>query len=340
MLNVTELKVDGFERVVRGVDETTGLDAVIAIHNTNLGPALGGCRAYDYESFDAQLADNLNLARGMTYKSALAGLKLGGGKSTIFGAVNEEKLKSFAELLNFVNKDTVQYFAAGDVGTTTADLAFLKTMTSFVNGDTGTDSGVATAYGVFNAMKGALKYSGESVADQVVSVNGFGKVGKRLTNFLVEAGARVIVSDIVRPDFELQPGRLGYGIAGLSHQDGTVFSPCAVGGAITPYVVETMPDAQIICGGANNQIADPSVYDLIAKKDILYVPDFVANAGGVIIVNTIGEVMEDLEYDDPRVKSRLEDISNVVYNILDRADRENKPTEVVANIMAEEIFNA
>ena len=344
MLEIKDIKQDKHERVVRGIDQATGLDALIIVNNTNLGPATGGCRAMHYSSHEDQLYDNSNLAEGMTYKNALAGLNFGGGKATINTAaedLTEDKLKSFADLLNEVNKDGLVYTTAGDIGTTSEHLYTLREHTQFVINPAGTDSGESTAFGVLMAMHGALQSIGQVFSDQIVAVSGYGKVGKRLTKFLRDEGAQVIVSDVVTPDIEYVPHSLGMGQVSTAHADGTVWSPCAVGNIVTPERVHMMHDNTIICGGANNQLYNNDIVNAaMAQKGITYVPDYLANSGGVIIVAARQEHNDyTLEYDSEPVMEKLRGIRQTTWDIMLESFRTGTPTEVLANAMAEERFN-
>jgi leucine dehydrogenase len=186
MLKITEILVEGYHKVVRGVNQETGLDAVIAVHNIKLGIALGGCRIMQYDSYEAQLQDALNLSKGMTYKSSTAGLNLGGGKTAInwTGLVTEELAASFGEFINEFNKHEEIYVTAGDVGTGIRECEMIAKYTPHIQGVQGTlDSGWATAYGVFMAMHGAMKYKGMQWRNTHVAVSGLGKVGARLLSF-------------------------------------------------------------------------------------------------------------------------------------------------------------
>ena len=191
-----EIDVEGYERVVEAIDES-GFRAIVGIHNTNRGVALGGCRVMTYESRDAQLQDALNLSKGMTYKAALAGLALGGGKATINAPVaDKDTLQKFAEVMEYINIDGAQYITAGDVGTGPKEVQLLSSLTPFVNGQhLGEDSGYATAYGVYMAMLGALEFHNRTIRKQFVCVEGLGKVGARLVKFIHNEADSVFTYD-------------------------------------------------------------------------------------------------------------------------------------------------
>lgn len=347
MLKITELDVHGYHRVVRGVNEEVGLDVIIAIHNTNLGPGLGGCRMMKYDSYEDHLADALNLSKGMTYKNAIAGLALGGGKTSINltptgGEKTEEMIASFCEVLNYVNKDGLIYITAGDVGTGKRELDLIAAGSKFVQGQEGTDSGVATGFGVFNAILGALRVINKDVSVSKVAINGLGKVGSRLARFLVDAGAEVVLADFHHDLAVKLAEELGDKASVRPYDEihstvCDVYAPCAVGGAINKDTVDTLY-CDIVCGGANNQLATADMGAQLASRGILYVPDYVANAGGVIIIEKRGTDYVDLEYDHPEIKSKLENIADTSYNILMESLSTKTEPALVANKMAEDIF--
>ena len=346
MVKITDIKVDGYYRVVKVTCDRSDLRAVIAVHNVNLGPALGGCRVLDYDSFEAQLDDALRLSKGMTYKSAFAGNKLGGGKATIQAPLTEDKLLSFGRAMEELNKSETIYYTAADVGTSAKELEIVARETEFVNYK-GQDCSIATAYGVMKAMEGALSFKNETLKGQNVSVLGYGKVGRRLSRMLNEKDASVIVSDIVDPfptspygiKEGLIPNKLGYIDNRQAHYRGTVFAPCALGKVLTERVIEEMPRGHIICGAANNQLESPEVEYKLLEKDIIYVPDYVANAGGVIITAEQNGKLVDLDYREPVVKERLDKIADNVKDIFLRCVAEQSYPTAMANKMAEEIFN-
>ena len=317
MLEIIEIPVDGYYRVARGINEQTGLDAIIAVHDITLGKALGGCRIMQYDSHEAQLQDALNLSKGMTYKSSAAGLNLGGGKTAInwTGPVTEELAASFGEFINEFNKHEEIYVTAGDVGTGLRECEMIAKYTPHIQGVQGNlDSGWATAYGVFMAMHGAMKYKGMQWNNTHVAVSGLGKVGARLVKFLVGAGCRVTVADIneeVAMSVCKEHGCDMVPYDKIHYVDCDVYAPCAVGGAINADTVNDLK-CKIVCGGANNQLATPDMIDVLQNKRIFYVPDYVANAGGVIIVTAIGDQLVDLEYHNPQVISKLNAISDTV----------------------------
>ena len=347
MVQIINHHFEGYHRVAVATCDKSDLRAVIAVHNINLGPALGGCRVLEYNSLDDQMADAMKLAKGMTYKSALAGNKLGGGKATIQGPLTDEKLKAFGEAMNAINIEYPMYYTAADVGTNNDVLAKVAKVSDFVNYK-GQDCSIATAHGVYYAMQGALEYLGRDMNTEVVSLLGYGKVGKRLAKICIDNGAHVIVSDVVDPFknrssygacHDLIPGKLGYTDYRTAHWKGTTFAPCALGGIINERSIGDIPGSQLICGAANNQLASPIMEAKMLAKDITYVPDYLANAGGVIITAEQNGEFVDLDWSDDKVLPRLKAIAETTKTVLRRAEEENLTTVAVANKMAEEIFN-
>ena len=252
-----EIEVEGYERVVEATDDT-GFRAIVGIHNTNRGVALGGRRVMPYESRDAQLQDALNLSKGMTYKAALAGLALGGGKATINAPVaDKDVLQKFAEVMEYINLEGTQYITAGDVGTGPKEVQLLSTLTPYVNGQhLGEDSGYATAYGVYMAMLGALEFHNRTIRKQFVCVEGLGKVGARLVKFLHNEADSVFTYD---PNEEVGDDIFHrFGAVPLRSRDAlirysTVYSPNALGGGLDTETMKVLMPGDIVCGGANNQ---------------------------------------------------------------------------------------
>lgn len=287
-----ELATAAHEQVVFCHDRASGLRAIIAIHDTTLGPALGGTRIHPYASEAEALTDVLRLSQGMTAKSAAAGMELGGGKAVIIGDPRTIKTR---ELLlaygRFVDSLGGRYVTAADVGSTADDLDVVSESTRWVvgknAGGTG-DSGYSTAYGVFCALRAAARhrFGQGGLAGATVGVEGVGKVGARLVGLLAAAGVeRILVSD---PDTEATARLAGnYAavevVASVIDADVDVYAPCALGATLTPGSVTALR-ARVVCGAANNQLLTHDVADLMHARDVLWVPDYVANAGGVVQV--------------------------------------------------------
>ncbi|MFY0409186.1 Glu/Leu/Phe/Val family dehydrogenase [Solicola sp. PLA-1-18] len=333
----------GHEQVVFASDRETGLRAIVAIHSTALGPALGGTRFYPYASEQDAVRDVLNLAQGMTYKNALAGLDHGGGKAVIIGDPRRDKSEALLRAYGrFVQALGGRYYTACDVGTYSADMDVVARECDHVTGRTTAhggagDSSVLTAFGVFQGLRAAARHTwGEdSLAGRTVGVAGVGKVGRHLVRHLVEDGASVVVTDVdaaaVASLQELHPGVTSVpDTATLVRGALDVYAPCALGGALDDEVVDVL-QARIVCGAANNQLAHAGVEKTLAERGVVYAPDYCVNAGGVI------QVADELEgFSFERAKQRAERIYDTTLDVLGRAAAEEVPPSVAADRMAEQ----
>ncbi len=335
------------EQVVFVSDDKSGLKAIIAVHNSNLGPALGGCRMWPYATEEEAVRDVLRLSRGMTYKSAMANLKLGGGKSVIIGNPRTHKtpelLAAFARALEQLNG---RYIAAEDSGTSVADMKYMTQFTRHVAGihdkpsDAGTRSGdpsPATAYGTFIGIKAAVKerLGRDSLEGLRVAVQGVGNVGFDLARQLKEAGAQLWVTDIHREAL-VQAGReLGATVVApdeIFGLDVDVFAPCALGAILNDSTIPQLK-AKIVAGAANNQLAEARHGLELMKRGILYAPDYVINAGGIIDV-----YHERIGFDRSALLKHIEGIHDNLMEVFERARKEERPTGEVADAIAEERF--
>jgi valine dehydrogenase (NAD+) len=283
------------EQVVFCSDPTSGLKAIIAIHSTALGPGLGGTRFYPYASTADAVRDVLNLSRGMTYKNALAGLDLGGGKAVIIGDPGRDKTEALLRAYGrFVQSLNGRYLTACDVGTYSADMDVVATECRYVTGRTvahggAGDSSVLTAYGTFQGMRASAEavWGAPTLSGRTVGIAGVGKVGHHLVKHLVDDGATVVVTDVDPAAVDAMITR--YGATAVADTDALVraeidvYAPCAMGGALTDEVVDVLT-AAVVCGAANNQLDHPGVEKALADRGILYAPDFCVNSGGVIQV--------------------------------------------------------
>lgn len=289
-----ELSARSHEQVVFCNDDESGLKAIIAIHSTALGPALGGCRMYPYADEFEALEDVLRLSWGMTYKAAAAGVNLGGGKSVIIGDPTIDKSEElFAAFARFVDTLGGRYVTAGDVGTNTDDLDVIGKYTAHVTGRSTAaggsgDSARLTALGVFNAMRAGAEsvWGTASLAGRTVGVEGVGKVGGELIALLLADGAEVCATDV--NEAALQHISIDHPsvrlLSSVASAPVDIYAPCALGATLTPESAETV-EAKLICGAANNQLAHPGVEQLLRRREITWVPDFVANAGGLMQVS-------------------------------------------------------
>lgn len=332
------------EQVVFCHDEKTGLKAIIAIHNTNLGPALGGCRFWDYLSEEDALKDVLRLSRGMTYKAAMANLSLGGGKAVIIGDAKTEKtpekLKAFG---TFIERLNGKYITAEDVGTSPQDMEFIRASTKHVVGLSNVEGGsgdpsIFTAYGVYLGIKASAKHKLglDSLKDLKIAVQGLGHVGMNLVDHLVKDGAHLIVTDINPETVKVVSSR--YNTKTTSPEEilkveCDILAPCALGGVINDQTIDDLK-CSIVAGAANNQLAMPHHGQTLHDRGILYAPDYVINAGGLINVTYEGP-----EY-DPNVAAQCVGlITTTMEEIFELAKSQNIPTNVASDQIAEQRFN-
>jgi valine dehydrogenase (NAD+) len=335
------------EQVTFCHDDETGLRAVIALHSTALGPGLGGTRFYPYASTSDAVADVLDLSRGMTYKNALAGLDHGGGKAVIIGDPARDKTPALLRAYGrFVQSLGGRYVTACDVGTYVADMDVAAQTCDFVTGRSESaggagDSSVLTALGVFQGMRAAAghRWGEPSLRGRRVGVCGVGKVGRLLVGLLLADGAAVVVTDVspaaVQRVLEEHPEVVSVPTsAELVSGPLDVYSPCALGGALTPEVVTGLR-AGVVCGAANNQLASPEVAELLSARSITYAPDFVVNSGGVI------QVADELRgFSMERARQRTLGIFDTTSALLTTADERGLTTSVTAEQLAEERIRA
>ncbi|MDQ3897984.1 MAG: valine dehydrogenase [Actinomycetota bacterium] len=334
---------DDYEQVVFCHDRGTGLRAIVAIHSTRLGPALGGTRFYPYASEAEGLEDVLRLARGMTYKAAAAGLDLGGGKAVIFGDPARDKHEALIRAYGrYVDALGGRYLTAEDVGTTQDDMDLVRRETRFVTGVSrelggSGDPSLATAYGVLWAMKAVARrlWGDTSLVGRHVAVAGVGKVGRALVAHLVEERARVTVADVTPAAVERAVGEAGaeaVGVEKIHAVECDIYSPCALGGALR---AETIPELRCaaVVGSANNQLADGvASARLLAETGVLYAPDFVANAGGLI---NIAEELAPGGYRPDRARTAVQRIFDTVTSVLQAAEVDGVTTAEAADRRAE-----
>jgi valine dehydrogenase (NAD+) len=332
----------GHEQVVFCQDAPTGLRAIVAIHSTTLGPALGGTRFYPYQSEARALADALNLSRAMTYKSALAGLDLGGGKAVIIGDPATLKTEALLRAYGrFVESLGGRYITACDVGTYCADMDMIARECRYVTGRTAPyggagDSSVLTALGVFQGMRAAADHAwgSPSLEGRLVGVEGVGKVGARLVDHLIEAGAGVAVCDIDPRAVERVRARHPAVRPAEDHRalvarELDVLAPCAMGGTLDEDTVGVLT-ASVVCGAANNQLAHPGIEKLLEEHGVLYAPDYVINSGGVI------QVADEIQgFNMDRARARAAKIYDTMKRILALAADEGVPPAVAADTLAE-----
>lgn len=330
----------GHEQVVFCQDTASDLRAIIAIYSTALGPGLGGTRFYPYASEDDALADVLNLSKAMAYKAACAGLDLGGAKAVIIGdparAKTEPLLRAYGR---FVQSLHGRYYTACDVGTYVADMDIVARECRYVtgrspeNGGAG-DSSVLTALGVFRGMQAAAqrKWGPPSLAGRRVGIAGVGKVGFHLINHLIDDGASVAISDVSTAAIARAQAAFAVDVLDIDALPSApidVYAPCALGGALDDETVPAL-QAQVVCGGANNQLAHPGIDKQLVDRGILYAPDYVVNSGGLIAVAD-----EVHGYSEPRARQRTMQIFDTTTKVFALSDDEGMPPGVAADRLAE-----
>jgi valine dehydrogenase (NAD+) len=331
----------GHEQVVFCHDPASGLKAIIAIYSTALGPALGGTRFYPYASEDDALHDVLNLSRAMAYKAACAGLDLGGGKAVIIGDPardkNEALLRAYGRFVQSLNG---RYFTACDVGTYVQDMDVVARECAFVTGRSpehggAGDSAVLTAYGVFQGMRAAAEqvWGAPTLEGRRVGVAGVGKVGHHLVEHLLADGASVVVADVseeaVARVTSLHSEVAVAPVEALVSEEMDVYSPCALGGALDDDTVAVLR-AKVVCGAANNQLDHPGIEKVLADNGVLYAPDYVVNAGGLI------QVADEIEgFNFERAKAHAAKIYATTKQVFAIAADEGVPPAVAADRFAE-----
>lgn len=332
----------GHEQVTFCHDPHSGLNAIIAIHDTTLGPALGGTRLWNYNTHEEAIIDALRLSRGMTYKAAISGLNLGGGKAVIIGDAATIKSEAlWRRYGKFVNSLNGKYITAEDVNTSARDMEYISVETDFVTGvpeymGGSGDPSPFTAFGVFMGMKAAAKkmWGSDNLSGKKVLVQGVGHVGQYLTGHLIEEGAKVYITDINQAKIKQTVEKFhsvevvdGDKIFDLNID---IYAPCALGATVNTESINKMK-CPIIAGAANNQLADENVHGpMLIEKGILYVPDFLINAGGLI------NVCAELEgYNRERVNGNVEKIYGRTLEIFELSEKEKIHTQQAAMRIAE-----
>lgn len=327
------------EQILFCNDNATGLKAIIAVHNTILGPALGGTRMWNYNNELEALNDVLRLSRGMTYKNSISGLNLGGGKAVIIGDARKNKSEAlFRRFGKFVESLAGKYITAEDVGISPQDMVWVNMETNNVVGLPGKsgDPSPVTAYGVYMGMKAAAKvqFGSDSLAGKKVSVQGVGHVGEYLVEYLAKEGAVISITDIHEETLKRVSSKYNAKIVGLDEMydiDADIYAPCALGATINDDTLSRLK-CSIIAGAANNQLAKESIHgEAVKSQGIIYVPDYMLNAGGVI--NCYAEVKG---LTSEWAMNKAQEIYDTTLNILKRSNSENVPTYKIANQMAEE----
>jgi leucine dehydrogenase len=342
-MKITPIPVDGYERVAKAEDPESGLVAFIGVHDTRLGPALGGLRMWAYESEQAALTDVLRLSRGMTFKSAVARTGLGGGKSVIIGDAHRMKTPRLFEAMGrFVETFGGRYITAEDVGVGIEDLRHVSKHTRWVTGLAREDGGSGnpspyTALGCFEGIKVAARelWGSEDLGGKIVALQGPGSVGLPLGRSLKELGARIVVSDVSRDNVERAVKELGAETVdtdAIYEVPCDIFAPCALGGILND---ETIPRLRcsIVAGAANNQLLDEKRHaQMLKQRGILYAPDYVINAGGIINVSL---ELHQGGYDEARAVAKIKNIADALRTIFTAARTRDLTTHEAAQELAE-----
>ena len=337
---MTVFNLDAFdehEQVVFCNDSKSGLKSIICIHSTALGPAVGGCRMWEYASDESALIDALRLSRGMTYKNAMAGLPFGGGKAVILG--NSKTMKSealFKAYGRFLNNLNGRYVTAEDVGISTSDMDIVHTETDYVVGLEGKsgDPSPVTAYGVYKGIKATLqhKYGHENLNGLTVSVQGVGHVGYYLCRHLHEEGAKLVVSDIHQDSIDRVVSEFGataVDIDDFYDQEVDIYAPCALGATINDQTIDRLK-CSIVAGAANNQLAEDRHGTELMKRGILYAPDYVTNAGGIINISF------EENYNLQTALKKVDEIYDTLMEVFAASAREGNTTNHIADQLARE----
>lgn len=328
-----------YEQIIYCQDKNSGLKAIIAIHDTTLGPALGGTRMWNYNSEEEALQDVLRLAKGMTYKNAAAGLNLGGGKAVIIGDPRKDKSETlFRAFGRYIESLNGRYITAEDVGTTEGDMDQIQVETEFVAGTSSGgigDPSPITALGIYKGMKAAAMaaYGDSSLKEKTIAIQGVGHVAYELCKFLHKEEANLIVTDINEAAVDRAVKAFGAKAVApndIYDVDCDIYSPCALGGTINDETIDRLK-AKVIAGSANNQLLEDRHGDIIHDKGIIYAPDYVINSGGVI------NVADELHgYNRDRVLKKVESIYTILTKVFEISKENNIPTYVAADKMAEE----
>ncbi len=339
---------DQHEQISFFTCQQTGLKAIIAVHNTSLGPALGGCRMWAYENDEAAIKDVLRLSKGMTYKAAITGLPLGGGKSVIIGDRKTKTSEMMRAMGRAVEAMGGRYIVAEDVGTTTEDMNAINSQTKHVVGIAGGahgsgDPSPTTALGVFTGLKSAVRYrmGKNDLKGLKVAVQGLGNVGYSLCRQLHEAGAQLFVTDMATDKVDMASrefGAMPVALNSIYDVEADVFAPCALGGILNDDTIARLK-VQVVAGAANNQLAEARHGDMLRKKQMLYAPDYLINAGGLISVyyehlaRSTGK-----PHDRAAVLEQVAKIDATAEAIFKRSDAEDISTGLAADRVAESRF--
>lgn len=341
MKKIREIAIPGYKKVIEAIDPDVGLDCFIAIHNTDLGPAMGGTRIYPYGSREEALEDALRLSKAMTYKSALSENGLGGGKSVLIGDPKKMKsealLKSFAEVVDSLKGD---YIAAEDVGTNTDDMVVMHTKTPYIGAlpdeKSSGDPSRFTAWGVYRGMRAVARklWNNDCLRKKIIAIQGLGSVGSKLANILFWEGAHLIVCD-KDPELAHHHAVL-YGAQVIEPHEFAeiscdILAPCAMGGILNDQTIPHLR-CKAVAGAANNQLSNQDNGRELMRRGILYAPDYAINAGGIINAS----VEFDPQGYDPKIgRDRVNHIYDTLLMIFNLSEKHHRPTSQIADELAE-----
>ena len=342
-MEARELPVEGWRKIVHFTDDASGLEAIVSVHDATLGPGCGGCRIFPYASFEAGLEDVKNLSRGMTYKNALGGIPFGGGKAVIFADPRKDKtpemLRAFGRAVDSLEG---LYYTAEDSGVTEEDLATIRSQTPYAAGlaldGVGGNPSPFTARGVWRGMQAAARHrlGADTLKDVRVSILGVGAVGMELARLVHEEGGKLVVADV--NDAAVREAGERFGAEAVAPEDAVaadvdVFAPCALGGSINADTIGRLR-AKVIAGAANNQLKTPDLDEALRARGVLYAPDYVINAAGVISVGL--EILGTWSQEE--MTRRIDKIGDTLTQIFARADAESRPTGAISDALALEII--
>ena len=347
-MEVTEMNIlermndEGHEQVAMFSDPGSGLKAIIAIHDTTLGPSCGGTRMWPYESEAEAMTDALRLSRGMTYKSAAAGLHFGGGKGVIIGDPHRDKTEALMRAYGrFVDTLGGRYLTTTDVGTTGRDLEYMRQETTHVTGlpislGGSGDTSKMTGLGLYMGMKACAEeiWGNGGLRGKTVAVQGFGKVASHLCEHLMEEDTRIVVTDVFDDALDRARDR-GLEVTtpdSILTTDCDIFAPCALGGVLNPQTIPQLK-CRVVAGGANNQLLSDDDGEDLHRRGILYAPDYIVNAGGVI---NIEAEMGDAGYSADRAREKTERIHEIMGSVIRTSQAEEISTATAAARLAEE----
>lgn len=341
MLTIEEVIVPGYEKVIEGRDPDRGLHCFVAVHSTAMGPSLGGTRMHIYPSASDALQDALRLAKAMTYKSAIAQDGLGGGKSVIIADPHKDKttelLHAFAEVVNSLKG---AYIAAEDLGTTPKDMATIYERTPYVCAmiaeHSSGDPSRFTAWGILRGLQAVAKklWDTTSLRNKTVAIQGLGKVGSRLADLLFWEGADLIVCDVNKSLTDQYAQRCAARVIPTKefcNIECDILSPCAMGGIINHNTLRSL-HCKAIAGGANNQLGHPDLGKELMARNILYAPDYIINAGGII---NVASEFEEGGYNPKFARDKVDQIYHILFNLFNKAETDKKPTMLLADEIAE-----